>query len=284
MLLGQCDMCCPFCFGPKHEIPPMKTKDIFLVIKRLKKLGARGVVFTGGEPSLISDLPKILAYAKKLGLLCVLSTNGSAFHKNPTFLKKCASSLDWISLPIDSTDPVIGNTLRKNITHSPLKHFETTIDIIRFIQKNIPRLKIKIGTVVTKLNQNIVCNIPNYLSLNKAIPDTWKIYQISPSEYGKINYSTLRISNTKFEKIFEKCAIKAESNNLKNVQKYSNVDRPGKYLFVNPQGELLIVDNKTNNYQSIGNILRNSLHNLSGINDLIKIPKNIKNFNNTYPS
>jgi MoaA/NifB/PqqE/SkfB family radical SAM enzyme len=283
MLLGQCNMCCPFCFGPKHNIPPIKTSDAIIIIDRLKILGVKGIVFTGGEPSLMADLHKIISYAKKLGFVCVLSTNGSLYHNNFALFKKCADNLDWISFPIDSVDKDISSILRKNIKPSSIDHFEAIIDTIKLTRKKLPKLKIKIGTVATKINLNDIHKIPSYLLSKKSLPDTWKIYQVSPSEYGKINYNKLRISDTKFENIFKKCLVEAKLAGMKNVQKYSNTDRPGKYLFINPLGELLVINNKTNNYQSIGNILKNSLHNFSNINHLIEVQKNINNFNKTYP-
>ena len=283
MLLGRCNMRCPFCFGPRHHMPPMPTQNILTIIDRLKDLGVTGIVFTGGEPTLISDLPKILSYAKSRGFTCVLSSNGTTFYDDRSFLDDCAKSLDWIALPIDSIDASVDPILRKNMVHESTLHFEKIRSLVTYIKKNMPTLKIKIGTVVTKINQDIVHDIPVYLSHNKAIPDTWKLYQISPSEYGKDRYDDLRVSDELFEKLFLYCTTIAKEHGIHNVQKYTNSDRPGKYLFINPVGELLIIDHESNDYKSVGNIFNNSINNISDHINSIQRSQNITNFIDTYP-
>ena len=79
-LLGQCDLACPFCFGPRHHLKPLPTERVIGILDVLAARGVESVVFSGGEPCLIRDLPEMLHHAKRLGLKTVLSTNGILFR------------------------------------------------------------------------------------------------------------------------------------------------------------------------------------------------------------
>lgn len=283
MLLGQCNLRCSFCFGPQHEIPAMETGKVKSIIQAFSRNGVERVVFTGGEPTLIRDLPEILSEAKKVGLFTVLSTNGLKLDSDPSLLEKLVPSLDWIALSLDGSTSEVNAKMRVGLTPEiGLRHFGAVLRVVQRIRTDYPQLKIKIGTVVAKPNLRDVHNIPFSLRDHAAIPDTWKLYQISPSEYGKINYSELEISDDEFEGAFVKARENAREVEIKNVAKYTNAARPGKYLFINPLGEALIVDPENNDYRSIGNILNTPKKVLTGWQ--IYIDQNLlsKNFEDTY--
>ena len=101
MLLGKCNLQCPFCFGPNHELPAMQTSKVIDIIGKLAANGTQGIVFSGGEPTLIKDLPIIINEAKSRGLTTVLSTNGILLAADNRFLEAVVQNLDWISLPLD---------------------------------------------------------------------------------------------------------------------------------------------------------------------------------------
>ncbi len=256
MLLGKCNLACSFCFGPQHEMSSMPTEKIKSVIKTLSRNGVERIVFTGGEPTLIKDLPEILSDAKKEGLFTVLSTNGLALDSDKNLLGKLAPSLDWIALPLDGSTLEVNSKMRVGLTpDSRPKHFDSVFKVFERIRREYPQLKIKLGTVVAKPNLEDVQNIPFLLQKYGAIPDTWKLYQVSPSEYGRINYPELEIGDREFRYTVIKARRNAEKAGIKHVVEYSNATRPGKYLFINPVGEVLIVHPEENDYRSIGNIL-----------------------------
>lgn len=284
MLLGTCDLRCPFCFGPQHEIRAMKTEVVKSVIQTLAANGTESVVFTGGEPTLINDLPAILREAKDNGLTTVLSTNGLRLARDPIFLEQVVSSLDWIALPLDGNTPEINGRMRIGLSgDAELKHFDTVLGLIRKLRDEYPQLKIKIGTVVAKLNLEHIVNIPEVLRRNNAIPDTWKLYQVSPSEYGKLNYDYLEVSDDEFERVSCEAERRAKEFGIPNVFKYTNATRPGKYLFINPKGDALIVDQKDNDYHTIGNIIANPEEVFNNWQAFIDEALLLKNFEETYP-
>jgi len=284
MLLGKCNLDCSFCFGPQHEMPAIKTDLAIQTIKKLALNGVESVVFTGGEPTLINDLPKIIEAAKSAGLTTVLSTNGLLLEKNDILLNDIVKDLDWISLPLDADLPKINEKMRTGLTaEAGTKIFDAVLNLIPKIKDKYPKLGIKLGTVVAQPNLNNIVGIPELLASKNATPTIWKLYQISPSGYGKINYDSLRISEEQFEEVFAKAKESALKNNINFITKHTNADRPGRNLFINPKGDALVVRNYSNNYYRIGNFLND----FDGLVDKCKsyVNKDLvrENFETTYP-
>jgi pyruvate formate lyase activating enzyme len=86
-----CNFRCGFCYNPmlvwptdkknKKGLSLINEKDLFLFLRsRLNRLD--GVVISGGEPTIHSDLPSFIKKIKDLGLLIKLDTNGT----NPEML------------------------------------------------------------------------------------------------------------------------------------------------------------------------------------------------------
>jgi len=284
MLLGTCNLKCSFCFGPQHEIPAMQADVAIGIINELASNGVERVIFTGGEPTLIKDLPAILQAAKSRDLTTVLSTNGMLMASNDELLHDIASNLDWIALPLEADTPEVNAKMRIGFTpDAGLKQFEDVLSLIPKIRERYPGLGIKLGTVVAQPNLNNIAGIPDLLASRNAIPDTWKLYQISPSEYGKINYASLQVSDEEFERVYKEAEKRALRVGVPNVTKYTNQERPGKYLFINPRGDVLIVHPESNDYYPVGNIIANfnEVANNWGVyvrNDILTA-----NFDTTYP-
>ena len=79
---GGCNLTCPFCHNPQLVLDPAQYPDYDLETL-LSDLANRrpfidGVVISGGEPTLDSQLDEVLGRFKALGLLVKLDTNGLA--------------------------------------------------------------------------------------------------------------------------------------------------------------------------------------------------------------
>ena len=254
MLLGTCDLNCPFCFGPRHTMSAMKTETAINIIYKVAERGTKKVVFTGGEPTLMGDLPKILAEAKRQKLTTVLSTNGLKLTREKELLAQIAPHLDWIALSLDGDTPEANSRMR--VGHNPNagnEHFEATLGLIPRIRSEHPLLKIKLGTVISQANAPYISGIPDLLRSRNALPDTWKLYQISPSTYGSDNYSWLKISDEEYESTYRRASEEATRVRIPNVVRHTNEERPGKHMFIDPAANVLVVDRSTNDYHSIGN-------------------------------
>lgn len=243
-ILGQCNLECPFCFGPRHEIPAMPLDRAISVLGVLRDLGVSRIVFTGGEPTLFGELPRLLASAKSLGMVTVLNSNGLLLRRR---IHDIAPHLDWLSLPLDGATSATNALMRRG---NP-RHFEEILDLIPKIQTDYPDLSLKLGTVVTRLNLSEAADILNVVTQAGGRPSTWKLYQISPSSYGKDNYDSLQVSQEDFERVAESARMMAQACGVTFV-KYTNLRRNGQYLFIDPRGNVLVVVD--DDYKKIGNV------------------------------
>lgn len=118
-----CNFRCHFCYNPMLVLPregmdvknkeekgfsTLSTEDLFLFLKeRFGRL--EGVVITGGEPTLHSDLPSFIKQIKDIGYLVKLDTNGT----NPEMVKELIKEklIDYIAMdlkaPLDKYEETV---------------------------------------------------------------------------------------------------------------------------------------------------------------------------------
>ena len=101
VFLAGCNLRCPFC----HNAPlvltspaPQLTDEAFFAFLRKRQGVLDGVCITGGEPTLRSDLPALIAKIRNLGFLIKLDTNGT----NPAMLHQLLQDklLDYVAMDI----------------------------------------------------------------------------------------------------------------------------------------------------------------------------------------
>lgn len=80
LFTGGCNFSCPYCHNSDLLHPagliPLDNDEIFAFLKKRSSL-LEGVVITGGEPTLMPDLPLLIQEIHQLGLKVKLDTNGS---------------------------------------------------------------------------------------------------------------------------------------------------------------------------------------------------------------
>lgn len=104
----RCNNNCAHCYNARprnfSELPQDQWQEI---IDRLWDAGIPHVVFTGGEPTLREDLPELIAYAQKTGMVTGLNTNGR-WLKDPAYVDKLIQSgLDHVQITLESHIPEI---------------------------------------------------------------------------------------------------------------------------------------------------------------------------------
>lgn len=77
-LTYRCNLKCPHCYCPtyKDDAGELTTAEIFTLLDALKERGYLWLTLTGGEPLLRKDFSQIYLYAKSLGFLVGIFTNG----------------------------------------------------------------------------------------------------------------------------------------------------------------------------------------------------------------
>lgn len=107
-LTFKCQNNCVHCYaGGPHETPELTTAQWQTVIDKLSDIGIFIFTFTGGEPTLREDLPELIQYAQKKGIVTGLITNGRKL-KDSNFVKTLEQSgLDFIQVTLESQKPEI---------------------------------------------------------------------------------------------------------------------------------------------------------------------------------
>ncbi len=100
-----CNFKCPFCHNASLVTSADKqafmSEDEFFSFLSKRQGIIEGVAVTGGEPTLMRDLPEFLGRIKELGFAVKLDTNGS----DPKLLKKLVSEglVDYVAMDIKNS-------------------------------------------------------------------------------------------------------------------------------------------------------------------------------------
>lgn len=108
----QCDMRCPYCFasaGSRRTIDPtIKVIDCWYH-RLLEAGGPVDIQLSGGEPTLRTDLPEIIALGKSLGFSFIqVNSNGLRLARDPGYARQLKEAgLSSVFLQFDGTDDSI---------------------------------------------------------------------------------------------------------------------------------------------------------------------------------
>ncbi len=96
---ARCNMRCSFCEYWKETGEDPGREEIFKLLEDAKAFGIGVYNAWTTEPLLRKDLPEIMAYAKKLGMITSMVTNGKLLYKRAHELK----DVDFLSVSVDGT-------------------------------------------------------------------------------------------------------------------------------------------------------------------------------------
>jgi len=72
----RCNLRCTYCNFPLIGTRELETGQWLTIIGELASMGCRRVNIQGGEPLLRPDLPELIEHIRKMGMSCVLASNG----------------------------------------------------------------------------------------------------------------------------------------------------------------------------------------------------------------
>jgi len=93
-----CNFSCPYCYNSDLVLSKTKIIEDKKILEFLEKRKGliEGVVITGGEPTLQSDLADFIKKIKNMGYSVKLDTNGS----RPETLEKVIKNIDYVAMDI----------------------------------------------------------------------------------------------------------------------------------------------------------------------------------------
>jgi radical S-adenosyl methionine domain-containing protein 2 len=219
-IVKPCNMSCKFCYATFDDFrlhTQLTVPEIEIILDKLKASGVEKITFAGGEPMLYKKLEEIIIYAKKIGLVTSIITNGSLLTVE--FLERMQPHLDWIGLSIDSLNQKTNIKIGRVSKH--ILSYKTIIS-----QINKFGYKLKINTVVNKYNQKEL--LSDFITKSGCI--RWKVFD-TLKVVGQNHKQFNGIKSTQFNSFVE--------NNKNPVMVVENNDlMTGSYLLVDPRGKL----------------------------------------------
>lgn len=112
-LTYRCPLQCPYCSNPlefARNEQELSTEQWFSVLRQGREMGAAQLGFSGGEPLVRSDLPELIAEARRLGYYTNLITSGLGLTdaKVDAFAE---AGLDHIQISFQASDPELNNAV-----------------------------------------------------------------------------------------------------------------------------------------------------------------------------
>jgi uncharacterized radical SAM superfamily Fe-S cluster-containing enzyme len=180
-LTNRCNLKCPICFANANSAGYVYEPTFDQVVFMMEKLrGQRPVAtpaiqFSGGEPTIRTDLPEILKKAWELGFMQIqIATNGITMSKSQEYVQKLAEShLHTVYLQFDGLDDQayvdcrgkpLADVKKKVIEHSRnIKPFKDELDRL-YQPKTLSN--VLVPTIVNTINDHEVVPIFEFARKN----------------------------------------------------------------------------------------------------------------------
>lgn len=108
----RCNNECTHCYNARpRSFPEMDTQQWKRILDDLWQLGIPHIVFTGGEPTLRSDLVELVAHAQANGQICGINTNGRRLSDASFVQALVDAGLDHVQITLESHDPEIHDAM-----------------------------------------------------------------------------------------------------------------------------------------------------------------------------
>ena len=229
-ITAKCSQACPYCWGPRRFRNSVDTDTAQQILARIKDLGVRRVVFTGGDPLQRADAPELIRFAKEIGLETALSTVGD--FVTPEILEQVSPYLDLISLPLDGSTEEI---------NSKTKHRGQYAAVMRSLEwlRSYPNIDVKVCTPVTHHNLD---NVPAIAQLVEEYSHTtqarvfYNVFQAFPRAMFSVKWDKLIVSDEEFSSL--KDQVPAGMMIHINFLSHETLDKL--YVMVFPDGSMII--------------------------------------------
>jgi MoaA/NifB/PqqE/SkfB family radical SAM enzyme len=200
------------------------------IVARIKEVGARRVVFTGGDPLYRADALDLIRYAKGIELETALSTTGDRL--TPEILSKVSPFLDLISLPLDGASEEI---------NSRTKHYGHFSAILRALDwlRDYPAIDVKVCTPVTRHNLDdipAIARLVEEYSITTQARVFYNVFQAFPRAMFSVEWKSLLVTDQEFASF--KDQIGGGENIRISFLDHETLDKL--YVMVFPDGSMVI--------------------------------------------
>lgn len=251
-LIGSCNLRCLHCYGPDKVEKALPIDDLFQIAEKFRKLKAKWVVLTGGEPMLVPGIDLLIRELAHQGLKVALSTNSMFFRGHEKTIETYVSSLN---IPLDGSTPE-----RHARSRLDTRSFHTFFDVLEHYMENLrekPKL-LRVGTVYSAANEGDFQDMAKLLEIYDSVIDTWKIYELMDYEFQPERREPL-LNHGSF--VREMTQLLGSTKLASKIHVSPANSRDQAYFMVNPRGDVVMpTEQGGRTYEiSVANILTDSL-------------------------
>lgn len=247
-ITNKCNDNCKFCYRDTLS-EDLDFKSNKKILDNIISSGVKKVTFAGGEPLMYKNTLDLIKYAKENGIITSLTTNNILLSEQ--LLYKLEKYLDCITLSLDANSSELQTMMTRN-----KNHFNNVIHILEFIRRNNLSMKVKINTVVSKINKAEVKNMIELVEYYNIY--RWKLFQFVPlrgSAYK--NKDKFYITDEEFFTVKDEILKKQDFNDKKIITFSDRNSIESSYFVIFPNGDVKISTDLTD--KIIGNLIEDSI-------------------------
>jgi len=112
-LTYACNNACPHCYNEpeRFAMPTLSVADWHRVFDKLNAIGIPHLILTGGEPTLLPELPELVRYANDLGHIVGMNTNGRRLKDVSLVERLAEAGLNHVQVTLESHRAGIHNAM-----------------------------------------------------------------------------------------------------------------------------------------------------------------------------
>lgn len=232
MINAPCNLKCPFCYGPDpHLKGELSTSGKLELLRNLSLHKVKRIVIAGGEPTLSRDLEEVCSTAHQSGIGVSLQTNAFSLDK----ITKVLPFLDWIAFPLDGITERSQVIMRTDEKHYD-KFTEATALVQAYNNDHAKKVKIKVGTVVSKYNIDeleVIASILSQLSIT-----VWKIYKIRKRGKGEEIFGSFTVAD---EIVSDKIKSITDQFPALNINYSYQESTSDSYIIIDPDSKTYVI-------------------------------------------
>jgi radical SAM protein with 4Fe4S-binding SPASM domain len=140
----RCNNDCAHCYNARsRHFPEIDETNWQKIIDKIWDIGIPHIVFTGGEPTLRNDLPKLIHYAQEKGLITGLNTNGRKLADADYLKSLVDAGLDHVQITFESHNPVIHDEMVrcKGAWHETVQGIQNAVNSSLYVMTNTTMLE-----------------------------------------------------------------------------------------------------------------------------------------------
>ena len=167
----RCNNDCAHCYNARERnFPELHTENWKHILDQLWALGVPHIVFTGGEATLRSDLPELIAHAESNGQITGLNTNARRLADEKYVQKLLDAGLDHVQITVESRDEQIHDQMMcaKGAFKQTIRGLQNVLDTKLYVMTNTTMLRTNVHTIPETLDFLADLGVPT-IGLNALI-------------------------------------------------------------------------------------------------------------------